>query len=230
MIGVAISRSVRAGGLGAGLMRPSAAGLAAAFRFNRGITESGSGVSQWDDVSGNARHLSQATDASRPAKQADGSILFDGVADNLKCGAFALAQPETVYWLGKQVTWAANDYLFDGNALGGGRILQSGVSPQVLANAGASLALNANLAVDTYGVAVAVFNGASSVCQVNNTTPVTGDCGVNNMGGLTVAASGGLTGFGNVQVKEIHVYSVAHNAAERLRVIRYLARVGRVSL
>lgn len=39
---------------------------AAWFRQGAGITVTGSGVSQWDDQSGNGRHLLQGTDAARP--------------------------------------------------------------------------------------------------------------------------------------------------------------------
>lgn len=37
-------------------------GLKLWTRFNSGITETGSGVSQWDDVSGNGNHLLQGTE------------------------------------------------------------------------------------------------------------------------------------------------------------------------
>lgn len=48
---------------------------AAWFMASRGVTVTGSGVSQWDDQSGNARHLKQGTDANRPSKvNATGSV------------------------------------------------------------------------------------------------------------------------------------------------------------
>ena len=100
--------------------------LEAWYRFNQGITVTGSGVSQWDDASGNANHLLQAVDTNRPSKEADGSILFDGVDNYLKAVAFTLIQPETVYILLKQVTWVNQARFFDGDTMNSGIVRQIG--------------------------------------------------------------------------------------------------------
>ena len=57
------------------------------------ITESGGAVSQWDDKSGNARHLSQATAADQPTYLPTGfnslpTISFDGTNDFLKNASY----------------------------------------------------------------------------------------------------------------------------------------------
>jgi len=54
----------------------------------QGITQAGGYVSQWDDMSGNSRHASQATGASQPAYVSDGLngtpvLRFDGTNDYL---------------------------------------------------------------------------------------------------------------------------------------------------
>lgn len=52
---------------------------------------SGAAISQWDDTSGNTRHMTQATSGKRPLKQVTGEILgkswalFDGTDDALTC-------------------------------------------------------------------------------------------------------------------------------------------------
>jgi hypothetical protein len=203
---------------------------AAWFRFNLGITETGQGVSQWDDQSVNARHLKQGTDAARPAKQADGSILFNGTDEFLKCDAFTLDQPETVYFLGKQVTWTAGDSLFDGNAANMGKLAQTVTTPGVSINAGSQVAQNGDFVVDTYGVVSVVINGASSLIQVNNSTATTGNAGAGNMGGFALGARGDSTNFSNIQVKEAILFPSAHDAATRKKIINYLALVGQLSI
>lgn len=205
--------------------------LAAWFKFGTGITSSGGLVSQWDDISGNGRHLKQATETNRPTLEADGSITFDGADNYLKCDAFTLNQPETIYLLFKQVTWTNAEYIFDGNATATGRVLQSPTTPSLLPTAPTSMTANANLEVDTYGVLAVVFNSTSSVHQINNTTPVTGDAGTNNMGGFTLGARGaGDAGYGNIQVMEGMILNTAHGDKSRETFISYLAAVGSVSL
>lgn len=205
---------------------------AAWFQFNTGITVTGQGVSQWDDQSGNGRHLKQGTDGARPALQADGSILFNGTDEYLKCDAFTLVQPETVYILGTHVTWtgASQGHWCDGEANNSMAIWDEGTTPEIDAFAGSRVGRNANLAVDTYGVVVAVFNGASSVLQVNNTTPVAGDCGAADAGGFTLGASGNGGAPSNIQAKESIIFPAAHGAATRARIIRYLSVVGQLGV
>lgn len=212
-----------------GVSANAIAGLAPAawFRYGRGITVTGAGVSQWDDASGNARHLKQGTDTNRPALQADNTILFDGVDNFLKCDAFTLNQPETVYLLGKQVAWAISTYVFDGNASASMGFQGVTASPQRRLVAGSATAANADWVVGTYAAVACVFNGASSLIQVNSGTPSTGgDSGATNAGGFTLGVNGAVaSGFSNIQVKEVIIFSGAHDAARRSLVQQYLAAV-----
>lgn len=210
-----------------GRRRPITESMAAWYRKGVGITSSSGAVSAWSDQSGNSRHLLQATGAAQPALQADGTILFDGVAHFLKTSAFTFNQPETVYLLLKQVTWTANDFLMDGNASNGGRLGQEVSSPTLRLNAGVlGAAANTDLAVNTYGAVAVVINGASSLIQVGYATPTTGDAGVNNMGGFTLGALGnGASNFANIQVKEVILYTAAHDASQRARNIAYLTSI-----
>lgn len=216
-----------AGGGGNSVIDPSTLpNLAAWFRKGVGVTEATGLVSQWADQSGNSRHLTQATDTNKPALQGDGSILFDGVDNSLVQSTFSYAQPETIYILAKQITWTANDRWFD-SAVGGDRgiIQQFGTTPQIRIYAGAALGA-VSLTLDTYGIVCAVFNGASSVLQLNLTAPVTGNAGTDNMGSLRLGCPAtALANFGNIQVKEILMYSAAHDATTRAQVIRYLESV-----
>ena len=220
------------GGIPLGFLPSDLPGLKAWHKFNFGITETGLGVSQWDDASGNGNHQKQGTDLDRPQKQGDGSILYDGIRQFTKADAFTLVQPETVYILFKQVTWVSNDRIYDGEANTSMAFLQDkngggGSSPNVVMFAGAygpdSLT---GVPLDTYAVVGNVFNGASSVMQVNDTS-TTGNTGSSDAGGFTLGARGdGAASFSNIQVKECLVFSTAHDAATRAKVIAYLSNVG----
>lgn len=203
---------------------------AAWFRFGAGITSAGGLVSQWDDQSGNGRHLKQATGTNQPALQADGSILFDGVDNYLKCDAFTLNQPETLYILAKQPTWTTANYVCDGNTGDAMVIEKTTTTPTIRLKAPNGVATNTGWTVDVYAVLAAVYNGASSSLQVNNGTPSTGDAGANNASGFTLGASATPSAYSNIQVKEVILYAAAQDATTRARVIRYLSQVGQLGV
>lgn len=199
-------------------------------RFNQGITVTGSGVSQWDDASGNNNHLLQAVDGNRPSKEADGSILFDGISQFLKA-IFALDQPCTTYFLGKQITWTINDYIFDGNLTSSGALRQSGSSSKIRLVANQSADLNDNWKLNTYNIIISTFNGVNSKLQVDYNFPIGGDCGGIDPEGFTLGARGDfISQFGNIQVKEIITYAGIHDAATKTQVINYLATIGDLSI
>lgn len=195
------------------------------YRYGAGITAAGGLVSAWADQSGNGNHLVQATETNQPALQADGSILFDG-SDNYMQVTFTLDQPYTVYCLFRSLSFTANDRVFDG-VTATARVVQGAASPTLTMNAGVSIAHpDGGLPVDIYGVIGCVFNGASSVFQIN-TLSRSGNAGANNPGGFTLAASSGVAAaFGHIQVKEVIIFPAAHDAGQRSKVISYLAGVG----
>jgi hypothetical protein len=202
---------------------PPSTDLAAWFAKSTGISSSGGAVSAWADQSGNARDLVQATGANQPALQGDGTILFNGTAHFLKTAAFTLNQPCSIYLRFKQVTWTANDRVFDGNASGSALMVQSGSSPALALFAGTGTVPSTSaLAVDTWGSIAAVFNGASSVIQVSGQAAATANSGAGNPGGLTLGANGAGAQFGNIQVAGVVVYAAAHDATQRAAVFTYL--------
>ena len=204
---------------------------AAWFRFKLGITSSSNAVSQWDDLSGNDRHLIQATGTNQPALQSDRSILFDGVDNYLKCDAFTLNQPETVYILFKSVTLTENDSVLDGDALNSMRVYQD-TATTVGGFAGSGFGSN-TIAADTYVALTAVYNGLNpaSLVQLNAGAAVTGSSGAANAGGFTLGANGTVVGtYLNIRVKEVLIYATAHDATQRARVISYLSAIGDLGL
>jgi hypothetical protein len=173
---------------------------------------------------GKGHPLVQGIAASRPAYTLGAGLTFDGTADFLKATAWTLNQPTTVYMIVQQVSWTDFDYLFDGNTVSSGAIRQSPATPSLQVIAGSGVATNTNLAIGAYGVVAAVFNGASSSLKVNNTAETTGNPGAGNMGGFTLGASGDtVSTFANIIVKEAAIFSTAHDATTRDRIIRYMA-------
>jgi hypothetical protein len=220
--------SLLGGGRAPAVIDPSTIeGLEGWWRKGVGITESGGLVSQWNDQSGNGRHLVQATEASRPAVQGDGSILFDGVDNHMAVATWGLfPQPITVYVLGKQVTWASVDRWFDAsNASDRYTLLQFGSSGQLQMAAGVGLN-GPTLALDTYGIITTLFSGANSAIRKNLEAATTGDAGTAAGEGFRLGARGnGTANWGNIQFKEVLLYSGAHDEATQDQIIRYLASV-----
>lgn len=188
---------------------------AAWWRYNTGITESSGAVSAWADQSGNSRNLVQATGTNQPALQGDGTILFDGVDNYLKCSAFTFNQPATICVLGKQITQANGQAICDGNTSDSMEFFQSTASAtRVRLFAGANAIDNDDWAIDTYAAIRVVFSGASSLIQVNTNAAATGDPGAQNAGGFTLGGRGGAAEFSNIQVGEVILFPAALTAAQ----------------
>jgi hypothetical protein len=210
------------------IVGPPSTNRAAWWRLNTGITITGSGVSQWDDQSGNGNHLLQATDARRPQKQGDGSIIFRGSAfgsdDCIATAPFTLNQPCTIYLLMKQLSWSSTHELFDGN-VSGATILRTtaGATPDLEIFAGGSLVGMTGEDVGTYHAYSVIFNGAGSNTQVDNGTITTGDAGASNLGGFILGNRAAQdAAAANIQVKEGLIYLAAHDNPTRASVVAYL--------
>ncbi len=157
-------------------------------------------------------------------------LYFDGTDDYMKAASFALAQPETVYFCGSQVSWTGNDYVFDGNTNDLMTLYQQPSTPSLRLYAGIDAAANTGLAVSTNGIIAAIFNGASSALRISRGTATTGNAGASNANGFTLGARGTAgTANGNITTSEIIVYSAAHTTAQQNSVIGYLARKWSIS-
>ena len=217
-----ITSLVNGGTLPTGAAGFPTANLEAHYKFNTGITVTGAGVSEWQDQTANNRHLLQGTDTNRPA-ESSGIITFDGVDNYLDVtGGFTLVQPTTVYILFKQITWSNNDRIFDGEV--GPKILyQNATTPGIKLYAGAGTTQNDNMTLGTYFAVASIFDGASSTIKVGATAESTGNAGTGDMGGFILGAQAtGNANWSNIAVKEVLIYSVAHDDTVRQQVITYL--------
>lgn len=208
---------------------PYRVNLAAWYRYRIGVTNISGLASAWADQSGNMRPLVQATVTNRPSINSDGSLTFDG-SDNYMQAAFTLIQPVTVYLAFQPLSHTDNDVLFDG-ATGTMTLSQDTVSGAYDSNAGSALAYAGTFPVGGKSVAACVFNGNSSVVQGGAggaAVTSSGAAGANNPGGITLGSSRTPGSYANITVFEMAVYSVAHDATQRLQTLRYFSRIAQV--
>lgn len=208
----------------ASIPEPPAAGMLLRVLKGAGITQAGGFVSSWADQSGNNNHLLQPIGANQPQVQGDGTVLHDGAAHFMKCATFPLVQPFTIYARLKQLAWASRD-IWDGNAINSTLLAQyfAGVSPELAIFAASYMTPSSTaLALNTYGSIAAVYNGATSVLQINATT-TTGNPSTNAANGFTLGARADGGSPSNIQVAEIIVYNVAHAAGTRDPILASMA-------
>jgi len=180
-----------------------------------------------------ARDLVQMTGANQPALTAAALpyITFDGTNDYMKAAAFSLSQPETIYFVGSQVSYTAFDGLFDGNSNETMRVQQWDISGRL------ALGCQSGKTVLLSGTAIAagqilsfVASGTSSSVRQNSGSPSTGDAGIGTPNGFTLGAIGTPGNYSNITAQEILVYSASHDQGTQDRVIRYLSRKWQISV
>lgn len=209
---------------------PTIAGLAARYNADdaASIASSATAVSQWNDVSGNGRHLVQATSTNQPktgTRTLNGRnvIDFDGSNDFLKSSAWTLAQPLT-YFVVAETDVAGNQLVIDRGTSGtpGGPILQRNSTGSWEAFGGTSL-IGGTADLNPH-VFAAVFNGASSRLRVDG-AQVAGNAGAQSFsaGGITVGSSRTPSLYWNGHVAEVLVYAGALSTADIEAVEDYLA-------
>ena len=199
------------------------------------VTVTGSGVSSWlGRLLG--LDLTQGTDAARPT-YSNPIITFDGVDDELGPLTYSAAQeqPISYYIVLKQNTWTESDMIFDGgpnnnrNSLRQQPASGGGVSPELGMYAGGSggIAANSDLALDTWGVVCAIFDGDSSKLIVDDGTATLGGSGApgsNNMPGFILGAR--ATGnWSNIQVQQVLILNEASDAAKVTEVTAFLQSI-----
>lgn len=146
-----------------------------------GLATNNSPVKRWEDQSGNARHLLQATIAKQPLWMAaiqNGrpGILADGVDDVLSV-AVVKAQPVTIFVAGKILSANGADavFLYDG---AGGPAIQKAHGGGSVWDIYSGAFLDSATATDALAHAFsAVFNGASSKLRLDGAEIASGDAG-----------------------------------------------------
>jgi len=177
------------------------------------------------DDSGNARDLVQATAANQPQIMAAGVILtgangkpcarFDGSNDYLQTAAFTLSNPLTYFAVFNQLTWTANDKLFDGRTVNLAYMTQRLTTPNITISQSTTHIVNSSLAVNTWAMTTSVSDTSSSGIAVNDGAESTGTLGATAMGGVTVGSGGNAANFANMEFSEFVVYASNKSSTDR---------------
>lgn len=142
-----------------------------------GVTTGTGGISSLNDLSGNGRHLTQATSTKRPALTAAGQngldvATFDGV-DDMMSVAYVRSQPYTIAIAFKVRANAAGSSVFVGLGPWSGLdvefYMSTGNRTLCKVGAGAVIASNIDLSDGNFAACIGVFNAASSIQSKNGT-------------------------------------------------------------
>ncbi len=180
---------------------------------------------KWYDQSGFGRDLAQAGSTLQPvASDNPRKLTFDGADDFLASGAFAISQPWAYYIAYRRVSGVQASYenVFDGLTGDRGTLYRRVGTFTNGMWAGAEFNGGSNIAIGTWAVVGGVFNGASSIINVNNVATTTGgSVGSNVMDGLTLGTQGGVTTAraSNIAVSELFGLSRGSTTGELTSVI-----------
>jgi hypothetical protein len=180
---------------------------------------------RWYDQSGFGRDLSEASASLQPVASAGpGNLTFDGANDFLATGAFAMSQPWTFYIAYRRVSGVQPSYenVFDGLSADRGTLYRRVASFTHGMWAGNEFVGGSSIPIGSWAVVGGVFNGASSVINLNNAATFTGgNVGSNSMDGLTLGSQGGgsTSRASNVLVSDLFGLSRASTTGELTSVI-----------
>lgn len=174
--------------------------------------ESGGDLTQLNDKSGNARHLTVA--AGLPVIAATGGpnatpvVQFDG-NDALRSASFtAVPQPFQVFAVASWNTWTHGEKLADFHT--GTCDLQQRTSSPNVSQSGGSLSTSlVPMTLSTFFVLDGLFDGSDSHMRLNLGTKVTGggDIGSNGINRICLGAANTLTDLGDCNIAEIFAFS-----------------------
>lgn len=198
-----------------GFAPPGAGTLLAWYRADQGITTA-TGVSQWDDLSGNARHLTQGTGANQPVFGATSgpnsqpSVTFDGTNDSLAVAFSAINQPFHAFAIVKTTAIGTNS---NGHLCGGTsfeRFLSgnTGGASTYTWFGGAGITLTPHTDTTNFFLWEFLVNGGSSSVTRGATAPLAGSHGATTLTGVTM---GMLPGNANqaCSFSEVAIYTAA---------------------
>jgi hypothetical protein len=188
------------------------------------LPSDGAAVTQWNDVSGNARHAAQAVAADQPvfetAVQNSLPVVRFAVASTqmLETGV-ALAQPFTVVAVISVVDTAANRSVVQGStAATGDAAFFINTLEQVTSYGGSSVS-DTSGAITGFTVIAGVVDNASTWAynggDGTNQTGVTGTGGTRTMTNVQIGAGPALANPFDGDIAEIIIYSSALSLANR---------------
>lgn len=204
-------------------------GVAAWYRSTASVFEgilSGAAVSQWNDLSGNSRHLTQSTGVSQPTYSATSlggkpGVAFDGANDSLATSGFTFAQPITMFILGNFSALVSYGCITDGIALNDSlELYGNGTASNVTLWCGAGHgSLNVSSGINLIS---AKANGASSGVRKNRGSYSSGNAGTRTPGGFKLGDSAtGSANNGNFICGEVVLFNRLLDSGEDTKMLDY---------
>ena len=194
-------------------------------RDDMSFTLDGTSVDQWDDKSGNNRHvLNGNADATRPTYDINtGRVTFvAGNSQFLQSAAFgaALTQPNTVFVVAKYLVTTGTPVIFDNIPADPVTIYIGSGNFRIFAD----VELVNGTANTNDNIHTALFNGVTSEYWINGISGASGNVGAQNLDGITLgAARGGAGNFADCEIMEVIVYNASISAVDRDKITGYLS-------
>jgi hypothetical protein len=157
-------------------------------------------ISQINDILESGHNL-LSTLTNRPILTSTG-IIFDGVSHFMKTANFTFDQPEFVYLVIKPMAWKLWNVILDGSAINTMQIIQNPTKPQVGFYSGETIQIT-DVPLGKWVIMRVLFSGINGKVIINNNTPVTGNIGTVNAGGISLGSRADKnTNFANFALKE----------------------------
>lgn len=193
----------------------------------------GDGVSQWNDQSSNARHLTALAPSKHDYRLVYNATGLNGLgtvrayATQTARRAFTLPQPTHHFMVVKPHAWGSGAFLLDGNTENAMALKGIASAPNYGLNAGAT-GPAAEIPIKRWSIVELCFNGADSFIRVNGGTKHVGNAGTAAAAGLFLGVDGGsdvvseYAKHGDVEFAEIICASAVQTEANAAKLRRYL--------
>ena len=189
------------------------------------FTLDGTSVDQWDDKSGNSRHvLNGNANATRPTYDSNtGRVTFISANSTfLQSAAFgaALTQPNTIFIVYK-LTGALISLMFIFDDITGAQV--AFYTQGELFKMATNVALSDGATNANDNIHAGLFNGASSEYWINGISVVSGNAGTKSLSGITLGCQFDLLWFADAEICEVIGYNADISATDRDIITAYLA-------
>lgn len=170
--------------------------------------DNGATISQWNDLSGNGYHLTQATTANKPT-YASPLFTFNNTAPQyFKKASLTLSTPYTLYVIVSFASSSGFAYVYFDDAVSGTphHILFLNSGALNLSCDGSTAISTTAPASNTLALVRCYFNGTSSEIQVNNGTTVTGSAGTGTHRGNIYVSLDQASGATTIKVEAMYFF------------------------
>lgn len=185
-------------------------------------------VSQWNDKSGNARHVTQGTTTTRPSyRTADlnglNVLRFDGTDDRMTASFTTIPQPTTTFLVFRVSKVTGFQGFYDSLATNPHDFYLSATTP--ILESGSALSIYGGTAtVNVAALMSGQHNGTSSVLRFNRSQVAAGNAGTSGLtSGISIGANRLSNSFVQGDIAEFLFYARVLTAGEITQIENYLS-------